>query len=311
MKPFRSESRTILLQVTMNSRKPHLYSLLGALLFVSCVAGERHTTHIARSWPASGIRRIEVREVDGAISVVAADPNTISLEANVQAWSQRPDPKKDNQGYFVTTLEGDTLVIGRREKRHGGFSFFKFDKLTVDYELRVPPQVALDLNTVNGHVETHGVAGETEVTTVNGGISIDTPGSSELTAHTVNGRIETRFASDFRGASLKTVNGRVTAILPASASFVGDFSQVNGDFEAAFPLNIHSHPGSRRVSGEVNGGQHELKIVTVNGDIKIDNGSGIVPPAPPAPPTPPTAPTPPPGAPAPPTPPAPPDPPNL
>jgi len=27
-----------------------------------------------------------------------------------------------------------------------------------------------------------------------------------------------------------------------------------GDVEAAFPLSIHSHPGSRRVSGEVNGG---------------------------------------------------------
>ena len=58
---------------------------------------------------------------------------------------------------------------------------------------------------------------------------------------------------------MKTVNGGVTAALPPSASFTGDFSQVNGDFEAAFPLNIHSHPGSRRVSGEVNGGRYELQ----------------------------------------------------
>jgi len=46
---------------------------------------------------------------------------------------------------------------------------------------------------------------------------------------------------------------------------------MNGDFEAAFPLNIHSHPGSRRVSGEVNGGRHDLRIVTVNGDINIES----------------------------------------
>jgi len=64
----------------------------------------------------------------------------------------------------------------------------------------------------------------------------------------------------------------VTAVLPASASFSGDFSQVNGDVEAAFPLNIHSHPGSRRVSGEVNGGRYSLRITTVNGDIKVDTG---------------------------------------
>ena len=75
----------------------------------------------------------------------------------------------------------------------------------------------------------------------------------------------------------------MVAILPPSASFTGDFTQVNGDFEAAFPLNIHSHPGSRRVSGDVNGGRYALKISTVNGDIKIDN----TPPPPPTPATPP------------------------
>ncbi|HKO02396.1 MAG TPA: hypothetical protein VJ032_11915 [Thermoanaerobaculia bacterium] len=69
------------------------------------------------------------------------------------------------------------------------------------------------------------------------------------------------------------MNGRVLAVLPPTASFLGDFSQVNGDFEAAFPLNIHSHPGSRRVSGDVNGGKYALRISTVNGDIKVDNGA--------------------------------------
>ncbi len=79
-------------------------------------------------------------------------------------------------------------------------------------------------------------------------------------------------------------------MLPPSASFTGDFTQVNGDVEAAFPLNIHSHPGSRRVSGEVNGGRYSLHIVTVNGDIKVENGG--VPPAPPAPPALPAPPAP-------------------
>jgi len=281
----------------MNTRKQHLYSLLAPLLLVSCVAGEQKTTHIARTWPASGIRRIEVHEVDGGIRVVAADTNTIALDATVHSWSRRADPQKENQGYFETRVEGDTLIIGRREKLHIGLPIFKFDKLAIDYELKVPQQLALALHTVNGRIETHGVDGETDVNTVNGSIAVDTPGSNELTARTVNGRIETWFAKDFRGASLKTVNGRISATLPSSASFAGDFSQVNGDFEAGFPLSIHSHPGSRRVSGEINGGRHELRIVTVNGDIRIDNGPGIVPPAPPSAPAAPAAP----GAPVPPT----------
>src|SRR5216684_9038130 len=124
--------------------------------------------------------------------------------------------------------------------------------------------------------------------TVNGRVNIDTPGSSEVEAKTVNGRIEARFAKSFQGATLKTVNGGVTATLPLTASFTGDFSQVNGDIEAAFPLNIHSHPGSRRVSGAVNGGRYDLRITTVNGDIKIDTAP--TPPAAPAAPVAPAAP---------------------
>ena len=288
----------------MNSRKRRFYSPIVALLVASltgCVAGERRTVHISRTWDASAIKRIELREVDGEVRIDAASPNTISLDATVHSWMKRPDPRKDNQGFFETSVEGDTLVIGRHERMH--FSFFNRDRLSIDYELKVPAQLALDLRTVNGRIVTRGVDGTTDVTTINGSIDIETPGSNELTAHTVNGRIETKFAKDFRGASLKTVNGRVTATLPASASFIGDFSQVNGDFEAAFPLSIHSHPGSRRVTGEVNGGQHELKITTVNGDIKVNNGSGPIPPAPATAPTAPTAPTAIPAAPAPPSPP--------
>lgn len=142
------------------------------------------------------------------------------------------------------------------------------------------------------------MTGETNATTVNGVIDLETDGTSEVSAKSVNGYIEAHFLKDFRGATLKTVNGRVVAVLPRDASFCGNFSQVNGDFEAKFPLNIHSTPGSRRVSGQVNGGKYELRIVTVNGDIKIDNGAPIPPMPPmsapnaiPAPPPPPPAPS--------------------
>ena len=155
--------------------------------------------------------------------------------------------------------------------------------MRVDYELRVPPTVALKLVTVNGRIETRAIAGETAATTINGEVDIEATGSNEVAAKTVNGRVQAKFLNDFHGARLGTINGRVVAILPPSASFTGDFTQVNGDFEAAFPLNIHSHPGSRRVSGDVNGGRYALKISTVNGDIKIDN----TPPPPPTPATPP------------------------
>ncbi|MEA2568556.1 MAG: hypothetical protein QOI24_557 [Acidobacteriota bacterium] len=277
----------------MNSRNRTIYSLAVAMILIGgCAKRERYATTITRTWPAAAIHRLEIREVDGTVTVDGSPTDTVSLTANVRARGIAPKKNEENEGYFRTELSGDTLSIGRRDKGHVvviGFPFMKSRDVTVDYVVHVPQSVALEVRTVNGRIATKGVDGETQLTTVNGPIDVETQGSSELSAKTVNGRVIARFLHDFQGARLKTVNGEVRAVLPASASFSGDFTQVNGDFEASFPMNIHSNPGSRRVSGQVNGGRYELKISTVNGDIQVENGP--VPPVPPAAPAAPVAPT--------------------
>ncbi len=267
----------------MNIRLRAVYLPL-FLLLTGCVVGARHDATIQRQWPAAGIRTIEVVGVDGSLDIQAGPPNQVSLVARVRSIGVEPRPREENQGFFETDLSGDRLRIGVERGVHVGFPFVLRSKLSIDYTLRVPPEVALDLKMVNGRVLTRGVDGETEVTTVNGPIDVETTGTNELRAHTVNGSLHAKFLRDFRGARLKTVNGRVQAFLPPSASFTCDLSQVNGDFEAGFPLSIHSNPGSRRASGEVNGGKYELQITTVNGDVEVQHlaQANVVPAAAPA-----------------------------
>ncbi len=265
----------------MNIRMNRLY-LLAALLLAGCVAGERRQVTIQRHWPASEIQTIEVDGVDGSLSVVAGSAAEVMLVAHVRSIGRQPRPREDNQGYFETDLSGDTLRISQRKEHRRGFTFLWSNRTSIDYELRVPPTVSLDLRMVNGRIASRGVDGATEATTVNGPIEIESAGTSELSARTVNGSVRAKFLHDFRGARLKTVNGGIHALMPPSASFTCDLSQVNGDFEASFPLTIHSHPGSRRVSGEVNGGQFELQITTVNGDVEVQHLP--IPPEPPKPP---------------------------
>lgn len=250
---------------------------------ISCGRADGHTTNrsrsseatvtITRNWPAASIRELRVFEVDGSISVEAAPTSDISLVATATGDLEI---KKgvENDGLFETTLEGDTLRIGRKERHKDRFKFdipllFGRDEKRIDYVLRVPPTLMLEVMTVNGRIVMRGVEGETQATTVNGKIDIETAGINELRATTVNGQVRAKFTRDFQGARFKTVNGGVEAFFPQNASFAVDLSQVNGDFEASFPLSIHSNPGSRRVSGEVNGGRHDLKIVTVNGDVEL------------------------------------------
>jgi hypothetical protein len=255
--------------------------------------GERRVDTITRSWPADGIKRLDVNGIDGSVDVTAGSTNEIALVAHIRARNFQPDPRKENKGYFVTSIDGDTLTIGRQHgvHIHSPFFFFSSHDVEISYELRVPPSLDLELKTVNGRLATRGTDGGIQATTVNGSVDVETTGTREITLHTVNGPVEAHFTKDFQGARFKTVNGSVRAVLPATASFACILSQVNGDFEAAFPLTIHSHPGSRRVSGEVNGGRYDLNIVTVNGDIKIENAAPPAPPAAPSAPPPPPAPS--------------------
>lgn len=287
----------------MNSRNRNLYLLAAAALtLAACDAGKRYESTVQRSWPAAGISRLHIREVDGSVDVVAADVKEIALTAKIHARGTPPNNRAENQGYFSTSVDGSTLEIGRKSTVRVGLPFFHTNDVNINYTLTVPRTVALDVKTVNGRIVSRGIDGESAFTSVNGRIEIETSGENELSATAVNGGVLAKFDKTFQGAMLKTVNGRVEAILPQSASFACDLSQVNGDFEASFPLSIRSNPGSRRVSGEVNGGKYELKITTVNGDIRVDNGTGRgraqmaeppdapEPPEPPAPPAAPAAP---------------------
>lgn len=286
----------------MNSRRRNVYLLSVAFFAASCgVAGEKYTTTINRQWPAAAVRNVELDEVNGSVTIEAGNAAEITLVADVTARGVAPDKRAENEGYFTAALDGDTLRVRRAKHRTNiSFPFFKSEQVSVNYQLRVPASVTLDIQTVNGRINTKGVSGETEVSTVNGPIEVETAGTSALSASTVNGRVRAKFLESFQGARLKSVNGGIEATLPKSASFSCDLSQVNGDFEASFPLSIHSNPGSRRVSGEVNGGRFQLKITTVNGDVEVaETATAPVAPAAPVPPAAPaSAPPAPPAAPA-------------
>jgi hypothetical protein len=115
------------------------------------------TATITRTWPAAAIRELRVFEVDGSISVEAAQTSEISLVATARG---ELDLQKgvENDGLFETKLEGDTLRIGRREEnQRKRFRFdipflFGHEDKRIDYVLRVPPTVSLEMMTVNGRI---------------------------------------------------------------------------------------------------------------------------------------------------------------
>jgi hypothetical protein len=241
------------------------------LILGACAAGERNQASFEQTWPASAVHEVKVEDVDASLRVEATTQDKVTLQATVKSFGVARQSNEQNGGFFDADLAGNTLSIGKDRPKFKGFLLFRRSDVHVDYVLHIPAATGLEARMVNGRIAVRGLTGETQLITVNGPIDIETSGSSQQYAKTVNGRVRAVFLNEFAGASLKTVNGGVEAILPPNASFTCALSQVNGDFEASssFPLSIHSHPGSRRVSGEVNGGKYELQISTVNGDVEV------------------------------------------
>src|SRR4029079_3496482 len=177
----------------MNSRGRKIYSLLALALVAGVFRGERHVTQVQKSWPSAEIKRIEVREVEGTINVHGGATDKVLLDARIRSFG------KEKPEEFQSSLDGDTLVIGRRERHRVHIGFFDWTDTRIDYDLTVPSNVELKLTTVNGKIMTRGVAGETAANTVNGSLDLETDGTKEVTAKSVNGRIICTFTRDFQG----------------------------------------------------------------------------------------------------------------
>src|ERR671931_118451 len=121
----------------------------------------------------------------------------------------------------------------------------------VDFTVRVPAGGRFIANTVNGSIQIS-TAGYAEAHTVNGSIVASL------------GRSNWSDAIEF-----STVNGGITLDLPGSLSTEIRASTVNGDIETDFPLTVTGRFGPRHVRGTIGSGGRQLALTTVNGSIRL------------------------------------------
>ncbi len=222
-------------------------------------------------------KRVEIKGVNGDIHAVAATGTDVEVTAVKQARRSDPDEVEIK---VVPSDDGVTICAvyptGRRARRENTCepgdhwsSNTENNDVSVDFTVRLPANLELYANTVNGDVEAEGLGGTVRAYTVNGGIRLSTKGFAE--AVTVNGSI---YASMGRadwtdGVDFHTVNGGITLELPASFSAEVRASTVNGDIETDFPLTVTGRFGPRHLRGTVGTGGRDLDLNTVNGSIRL------------------------------------------
>ena len=139
----------------------------------------------------------------------------------------------------------------------------------VTWTIKVPQGVLFTGRTVNGQVVARGLTAEADVRTVNGSITVETTSwaNASTVNGSISARMG---RTDWSGeVELSTVNGGITVDLPPGASMQVDASTVNGSMSTDFPLTIKGKWGPRRMSGTIGQGGRSLSLSTVNGRMAL------------------------------------------
>jgi len=224
-------------------------------------------------------KRLEVKGVNGDITAMLASGNEIEVTAEKR--SRRSDPD-EVEIRVIEHADGVTICAvyptPRRARRENTcepgddwHSHTENNDVQVNFTVRVPAGVNLDVRTVNGEVEANGLKGDVMASTVNGGVIVSTTGWAE--ANTVNGSIRASIGrADFRHAEFTTVNGGITLELPANLATEIRAETLNGDIDSDFPMSLHGRFSLRRLVGTIGAGEgsgRTLYLKTVNGSLRL------------------------------------------
>ncbi len=223
-------------------------------------------------------RTVHVRNINGAIAVERSTSGQVEVSAD-KRW-RRGDPDKvrivqvtaRDGGIMVCALWNDSEctddgIRGNSSMRNG-----RDNDVSVQFTVRVPEGVHVNMQTINGSVEIDDVSGMIEATTVNGSIEAYSTGGP-VRAQTVNGSIKASMRS-FGNEDVRysTVNGGISLELPRGSNADLDISTMNGSIETDFPVTVQGSISRKRLRGTIGSGGPELKATTVNGSVTLTRG---------------------------------------
>ena len=172
----------------------------------------------------------------------------------------------------VREREGEIIIETEYPQSSGGSSFFSWlfgnggKSFSVQYELKVPRQIDMNLSTTNGNVEVEEISGRLRMESTNGQISgKDISGLTRC--KTTNGSIDIKFR-EITGddkMNFKCTNGSIKLYLPDDFSADVDLKTTNGRIKSDFP--IAGRQSRSHVSGEIGNSQQKLNCRTTNGNI--------------------------------------------
>lgn len=200
---------------------------------------------------------------NGGISVKGWERNEILVRYRIQTQAAT-QAEADNLAsqIRVTTAGGQIRAEGPEQSRNTNWN--------VGYEIFVPRQTDLSLQTHNGGIGISDVRGRISFEALNGGVSLHRVGGN-VTGETVNGGLAVELTGsnwDGEGLNVKTTNGGLAVTVPDNYSAHLETGTVNGHL-AVSPSIAEVTRETKRLSLNLGSGGTNLRIYTTNGGVSI------------------------------------------
>jgi DUF4097 and DUF4098 domain-containing protein YvlB len=226
-------------------------------------ARARHCEIKEQTLPATGGTLSVDGMKNGGISVRGWERNEILVRYRLQTHAPAQSEADALASQVrVTTAGGRIRAEGPEQEGEARWD--------VGYEIFVPRQSNLSVQTHNGGISLSGVRGRINFGAHNGGVSLKNLGGN-VTGETVNGGLHVELTGsnwEGEGLNVRTTNGGLSISVPDNYSAHLETGTVNGGF-AVNPAIAEVTRKTKQLSLDLGAGGTNLRIHTTNGGVSI------------------------------------------
>lgn len=199
-----------------------------------------------RSMPSAGVTQVAITNVAGAVSVTAWDRAGV----DIRALTYGSDQAAVDRTHVVVDRNGSQISVKTQYDRSGFFGNQNGGE--VDYTIRVPKNLNVNVTNVSGPITIAGVAGSVE-------------------ANDVSGRLDANLGSlsGTRTVHMKAISGPITVRIARASNASVEASTISGPVDFFFPSNKHQGYAGTSASGRVGSGSASMTLNTISGPISV------------------------------------------
>jgi len=215
--------------------------------------------------------QVKISGLNGRVKIETSNGNQAEIHITITASDRAAF---DRRPLYVEDT-GNSLTVRTDEQRDRDREWDRDgrdrDRGYVRHEtlLRLPSNINLDVNGINGGVEVGQITGTVGINGINGTVNVAQAGrATKLTG--INGRVSVSLASlGEDGLRISGINGGVELRIPASTNAELDVRGTNGGVDSELQMMTMGTPRRGELRGTIGSGGPRISVDGVNGGIHI------------------------------------------